>query len=65
MLWVWWTSIQLQHLSDLYGQPGYQQVCNEGSRFVIWDGIHYTEAANCIITSRVLSTAESTPRTFV
>ncbi|KAK6288507.1 hypothetical protein POUND7_000048 [Theobroma cacao] len=44
------------------GQPGYQ-VCNEGSRFLNWDGIHYTEAANSIIASRVLSTAYSSPRT--
>ncbi|XVF41728.1 hypothetical protein PTKIN_Ptkin01aG0303200 [Pterospermum kingtungense] len=44
------------------GQPGYQ-VCNEGSRFVSWDGIHYTEAANSIIASRLLSTAYSTPQT--
>lgn len=44
------------------GQPGYK-VCNEGSRFVSWDGIHYTEAANFIISSQVLSTAYSTPKT--
>ncbi|OMO86237.1 Lipase, GDSL [Corchorus capsularis] len=44
------------------GQPGYQ-VCDEGSRFVSWDGIHYTERANSIVASRVLSTAYSTPRT--
>ncbi|OMP09401.1 Lipase, GDSL [Corchorus olitorius] len=44
------------------GQPGYQ-VCDEGSRFVSWDGIHYTERANSIVASRVLSTAYSTPPT--
>ncbi|KAJ6683189.1 hypothetical protein OIU74_021280 [Salix koriyanagi] len=38
------------------GRPGYQ-VCNEGSRYVSWDGIHYTEAANSIIASKVLSIA--------
>ncbi|PON66574.1 Lipase [Trema orientale] len=43
------------------GQPGYQ-VCDEGSRFLSWDGIHYTEAANSIVASKVLSTAYSTPR---
>lgn len=44
------------------GQPGYQ-VCNEGSQLVSWDGIHYTEAANTFIASKVLSTAHSTPPT--
>ncbi|KAF5463272.1 hypothetical protein F2P56_019195 [Juglans regia] len=43
------------------GQPGFQ-VCNEGSKLVSWDGIHYTEAANTFISSKVLSTAYSTPR---
>ncbi|KAG5244602.1 GDSL esterase/lipase [Salix suchowensis] len=42
------------------GRPGYQ-VCNEGSRYVSWDGIHYTEAANSIIASKVLSMAHSSP----
>ncbi|KAF5454214.1 hypothetical protein F2P56_023896 [Juglans regia] len=44
------------------GQPGYQ-VCDEGSKLVSWDGIHYTEAANTFVASKVLSTAYSTPRT--
>ncbi|TYJ96437.1 GDSL esterase/lipase [Cucumis melo var. makuwa] len=42
------------------GQPGYE-VCNEDSKFISWDGIHYSEAANKIVASKVLSTAYSTP----
>ncbi|XP_057790161.1 GDSL esterase/lipase LIP-4-like [Salvia miltiorrhiza] len=38
-----------------------QGVCPEGSRYVSWDGIHYTEAANMLVASKILSTAYSTP----
>ncbi|XP_059438232.1 GDSL esterase/lipase At1g09390 [Corylus avellana] len=44
------------------GHPG-SQACEEGSKVVNWDGIHYTEAANSFVASKVLSTAYSTPRT--
>lgn len=44
------------------GQPGYQ-VCDEGARYVSWDGIHHTEAANKWIASKILSMAYTTPRT--
>lgn len=44
------------------GHPG-SNVCNEGSRFISWDGIHYTEAANAIIASKVLSMAYTVPHT--
>lgn len=42
------------------GQTGYQ-VCNEGTRYISWDGIHFTEAANSVIASKILSTVYSTP----
>ncbi|KAL6964616.1 hypothetical protein U1Q18_035666, partial [Sarracenia purpurea var. burkii] len=44
------------------GQTGCQ-VCTEGSQYVSWDGIHYSESANIIIASKILSMAYSTPRT--
>ncbi|KDP23357.1 hypothetical protein JCGZ_23190 [Jatropha curcas] len=43
------------------GQPGYH-VCDGKSPSVSWDGIHYTEAANAILATKVLSTAYSSPR---
>ncbi|KAK4795795.1 hypothetical protein SAY86_028121 [Trapa natans] len=43
------------------GNPG-SQACSDGSKFVSWDGIHYTEAANQIIASRILSMDYSQPR---
>ncbi|ERN03271.1 GDSL esterase/lipase At1g09390 [Amborella trichopoda] len=50
------------------GQSGYingrmvsAEACKEGLRFVSWDGIHYTEAANAIISSKILSTNYSQP----
>ncbi|MCL7046658.1 hypothetical protein MKW94_028459 [Papaver nudicaule] len=36
-------------------------VCEEGAKFISWDGIHYTEAANTIVASNILSTTYSTP----
>ncbi|KAG8477589.1 hypothetical protein CXB51_030854 [Gossypium anomalum] len=37
------------------GRTGYT-VCHEGSKFISWDGVHYTEAANAIFASKILST---------
>ncbi|XP_057800187.1 GDSL esterase/lipase LIP-4-like [Salvia miltiorrhiza] len=37
------------------------RVCPEGSRYVSWDGVHYTDAANMLVASKILSTNFSTP----
>lgn len=36
-------------------------VCEEGISYISWDGTHYTEAANSIIASKILSTHYSSP----
>ncbi|KAJ0788526.1 putative alpha-L-fucosidase [Helianthus annuus] len=41
---------------------GGAQACNQGSRFINWDGTHFTEAANSIMASKILSQGYSTPR---
>lgn len=38
------------------------QVCPVGSRYVNWDGIHYTEAANAVVASKILTTEFSKPK---
>lgn len=43
------------------GNPG-AQACREGMRFVNWDGVHYTEAANSIVAAKILSTEFSEPK---
>ncbi|KAL3645360.1 hypothetical protein CASFOL_010540 [Castilleja foliolosa] len=37
-------------------------VCEEGTEYISWDGIHYTEAANAIVASKIISTHYSSPR---
>ncbi|KAF5208434.1 GDSL esterase/lipase [Thalictrum thalictroides] len=37
-------------------------VCKEGSHYISWDGVHYTEAANAFVASRILSAKYSTPQ---
>ncbi|KAM7271585.1 hypothetical protein ACFE04_030799 [Oxalis oulophora] len=44
------------------GNTGHN-VCNEQTKFISWDGIHYTEAANAIVAQKILSMNHSTPRT--
>ncbi|KAK1279519.1 GDSL esterase/lipase LIP-4 [Acorus gramineus] len=46
--------------SAMCGGPG-SQACTDGSRYASWDGVHYTEAANAIVASRILSANYSTP----
>jgi phospholipase/lecithinase/hemolysin len=37
-------------------------VCTDGSKYVSWDGVHYTEAANNIVASKILTADYSKPR---
>lgn len=40
-----------------------KRVCSEaeGKSFISWDGVHYTEAANMLVATKILSTNFSTP----
>ncbi|KAK4418016.1 GDSL esterase/lipase LIP-4 [Sesamum alatum] len=37
-------------------------LCEQELAYISWDGVHYTEAANAIVASRILSTNYSQPR---
>ncbi|KAL6850083.1 hypothetical protein ACP4OV_020710 [Aristida adscensionis] len=41
--------------------PGFR-VCDDGAKFVSWDGVHYTDAANAIVAAKILSGEFSKPR---
>ncbi|KAK8967709.1 GDSL esterase/lipase LIP-4 [Platanthera guangdongensis] len=38
------------------------QVCSENTKYISWDGVHYTEAANTIVASKILSAQYSNPK---
>ncbi|XP_059278154.1 GDSL esterase/lipase At1g09390-like [Lycium ferocissimum] len=42
------------------GQGNYT-ICEDRSKYISWDGAHYTEAANGFVASKILSTHYSTP----
>lgn len=37
------------------------KACNDGSEYISWDGIHYTEAANQFVSSQILTGKYSDP----
>ena len=41
--------------------PGFR-VCEDGAKFVSWDGVHYTDAANAVVAAKILSGEFSTPK---
>ncbi|XP_020590603.1 GDSL esterase/lipase LIP-4 [Phalaenopsis equestris] len=38
------------------------QVCSEKLKYISWDGVHYSEAANAVVASKILSTEYSDPK---
>ncbi|KAG1326087.1 GDSL esterase/lipase LIP-4 [Cocos nucifera] len=42
------------------GNPS-SNVCADGSKYISWDGVHYTEDANAMVASKILTTDYSKP----
>ncbi|KAL0916488.1 hypothetical protein M5K25_014008 [Dendrobium thyrsiflorum] len=38
------------------------EVCSENLKYISWDGVHYSDAANTIVASKILSTEYSKPK---
>ncbi|VAH01254.1 unnamed protein product [Triticum turgidum subsp. durum] len=43
-------------------QSSNSTVCADGSKFISWDGVHLTEAANAVVAAAILSSAYSRPK---
>jgi hypothetical protein len=41
--------------------PGFR-VCDDGAKFISWDGVHYTDAANAVVADKILSGEFSKPK---
>ncbi|XP_074592488.1 GDSL esterase/lipase LIP-4-like [Curcuma longa] len=47
--------------SDIYCGHPESQVCAIGSKYISWDGVHYAEAANSMVASKIMTAKYSNP----